>query len=197
MNGVREVVYNFKREGGWENFNKHTQTNRRLDHVVEIPEEDTELMMKKIDKEVNKVKHAVFGKISLKKKTSEFKKVSELQNKKQRIYSEYDGNELADKVDDINEKISTAITEIQSKQMEKEIDKFKQLKASKGKAAAVFKLRESIIGSSKSSSDPVVVVDPSSGLPMMSPEEIKTATLDYCVGLLTKRPPREDFRVSY
>ena len=63
MNGVREVMWNLKKEGGWENYFKHTNSNKKLDSVVTIPEEDSESMMKKIDKEVNNVKHVVFGKM--------------------------------------------------------------------------------------------------------------------------------------
>ena len=71
------------------------------------------------------------------------------------------------------------------------------MKASKGKAAAVFKLRETIIGSKKVSSDPVMVIDSKSSVPVMSPSEIKSSTLDYCVGLLSKKRPKDEYQGNY
>ena len=123
--------------------------------------------------------------------------MTKLQSKKLSIYNKCSGQELEEKLVNINNKISTAIKEVQQKKLEDEMTKFRRIKASKGNSAAVFKLRDEVLGSSKQGLDPVVLLDPNTNLPVMTPEEIKTITLNYCVNLLSVRQPSEEYASQY
>ena len=57
-----------------------------------------------------------------------------------------------------------------------EVKRLTATKVTKGSSAAVFKLKKGIFGCSKSLSDPVMITDPSSGLPVMTPDKIKSVT---------------------
>ena len=69
--------------------------------------------------------------------------------------------------------------------------KLQRVQKTKGKAAAAFRLRDTILGSSKSPNDPFVVTDVGSGIELMTPHEIKEAFLNYCVRLLRKSEPSD------
>ena len=86
-----------------------------------------------------------------------------------------------------------AVDKVQYDKMTAEVKKYKTIRATKGTAAAVFCLMVGILGSSKSPSDPVVINDPVSGIPIMSPDKIKSISLNYCVNLLTNREPSEGY----
>ena len=67
------------------------------------------------------------------------------------------------------------------------------LKKEKGRAAAIFKLKENISGPKKNPLDPVILIDPETGFEVMEPEEIKRVSLRYCVKLLTNREPKDQY----
>ena len=66
-----------------------------------------------------------------------------------------------------------------------------------GNAAAVFSLRERIIGSKKGNQGAVVIVDPETGSEVNSVSEIKEVTLNYCCNLLTNRPPKVEYEEEF
>ena len=68
---------------------------------------------------------------------------------------------------------------------------------SRGKPAAVFNLKERVLGSKKSSAEPTVIVKPETGEVFDTPKDIKAASLNYCVKLLTNRPPKEEYEEIY
>ena len=81
----------------------------------------------------------------------------------------------------------------QSDLFKEKIMKLKETKSVKGKAAAVFQLRDDVLGGKDSSSEPSVMTDPCSKKMIHSPEEIKSVSLRYCKNLLTNRPAREPY----
>ena len=123
-------------------------------------------------------------------------KVEELQTQKRQIIKE-NREDKHERVGNINEKISNALIEVQNDLVEEELVKFKRIKESKGKAAAVFKLKDSIFGNKKSPLDPVALKDPNTGLLVTTPQEIKRVSLAYCVNHLTNREPKPEFRDQY
>ena len=64
-----------------------------------------------------------------------------------------------------------------------------EIKNSKGNSAAVFALRDIILGKKKSPQEPVVLVNPENGSKVYNPDDIKEISLKYCVNLLKKKEP--------
>ena len=79
------------------------------------------------------------------------------------------------------------------KEMEKELEYIQSTKENKGKAAAIFGIRNKVLGKKNSSDEPSVILHPKTGIPMMKPNEIKEICVDYCKDLLTNKEPKEDF----
>ena len=77
--------------------------------------------------------------------------------------------------------------------MEKEIRSFNEIKSRKGKCAAVFKLRESVVGSKKKLPESTVLIDPVTNTEVNSVEGIKRISLNYCKQLLTNRSPNSGY----
>ena len=67
-------------------------------------------------------------------------------------------------------------------------------KKSKGKSAAVFRLKDEVLGSKKNAMEPVIINDPDTDEPIHSPEKIKEASLKYCKNLLTNREPKPAYK---
>ena len=51
-----------------------------------------------------------------------------------------------------------------------------------------------IIGKKNPGQEPTVLKDPTTGKELTRPEDIKNASLKYCVNLLTNRKPKEEYR---
>ena len=67
------------------------------------------------------------------------------------------------------------------------------MKNVKGNSAAVFRVKERVLGSRKSSADPSAIKDPSTGKLFFHPSGIKKVSVQYCKELLTNRAPKEEF----
>ena len=180
-------------QDGWKNYLKETSQNKVLDKLSNANKETTDQVFKKIENELTNVKYKVFGKVSVGKKKKGVNKINDIQNRKHNLEKAFSGETLRVKREEIDVELKTAIEEIQYEAFSKEIKKLNSIKATKGTSAAVFKLRTGVLGSSKSSSDPVIINDPISGVPLMTPTDIKSATLKYCVILLTNRQPKEGY----
>ena len=75
----------------------------------------------------------------------------------------------------------------QREQFEKELKTIKDVKARKGKSAAIFVTKERIVGPKSAAQEATVLTDPKSGAEVSTPSDIKCVSLDYCKALLTKR----------
>ena len=67
-----------------------------------------------------------------------------------------------------------------------------ELKKVKGSSAAIYKLKEKILGSKKISQEAVSMIDPETGLMIVEKEKLKEASCKYVKNLLTNRDPKED-----
>ena len=67
------------------------------------------------------------------------------------------------------------------------------MKNKRGNVAAVFKLKEAIVGNKKVTQEPTTLIDPVTKLEVDSVEGIKRISLEYCKNLLTNREPRKGF----
>ena len=64
-------------------------------------------------------------------------------------------------------------------------------------AAAVYKLKDKVLGAKEPPLDTMPIEDPETGTLITNPEEIKKATLDYCLGKLKDREPKPEYKQSY
>ena len=96
----------------------------------------------------------------------------------------------------INSHIASTLSKKQREIFEKELNDIREKKNGKGSCAAIFSVKERVLGLKKASSEAVVLVDPKSGKEATSPEEIKKISLDYCTELLTNKEPEAEFEVD-
>ena len=67
----------------------------------------------------------------------------------------------------------------QGEKLEKEINEIKL--QGKGRLTRIFKMKQEVLGSRKTSQEPLAIRDPASGDLLVSNADIKRTTLQYCV----------------
>ena len=77
--------------------------------------------------------------------------------------------------------------------LEKELSELSKARKSRGNIAAVFKLKESIVGKKVSNQEASSVIDPLTNTEVNTVEGIKLASLNYCKSLLTNRDPKPGY----
>ena len=168
-NGVRHITWNTNKPGGWDLYFNATNINHNFNTIASMNIEDPNIALKKLNKEINDVKFNSFGKVSIKK-----------------------SRKLKPRVDQIFN-----VHSAQTQSIETEQQKLLKILNEKGQSAAIFKLRENIIGSKKNPLEPVAINDPATGFAVLEPEEIKQVSLRYCVQLLTNRLPNPEYVDQY
>ena len=83
---------------------------------------------------------------------------------------------------------------LQRQNVNSKLAKLDKLEKEKGKAAAIFNVKDQIIGSKKENDVPSVVKDPKTNELIFHPSGIKKASVQYCKNLLTNREPLEAFK---
>ena len=136
--------------------------------------------------------------MKFKNKTKADKEVANLQHEKAEILSDVNlvDDEKEKMLDEIEVKISAALISNQSDAFSKEIGYLRELKTKGGNAAALFKLKEKLVGKKDLPTEATTVTDPSNGTEITSASGIRHATLDYCCNLLTNREPEDSFIVD-
>lgn len=76
------------------------------------------------------------------------------------------------------------------------ITAIKETKEMKGKAAAIFKLKDDLLGNKKAAQEPTVLINPDTMKEENTVEGIKKISLNYCQNLLTNRPPKPDYNMD-
>ena len=84
--GVRKVIWNTNRAGGWDTFKQLTSDNKVLQEVADADNDSPEKMMKKLDKEVTRIKHEAFGKVKVRFKPVSEKELEALHQEKQSVW---------------------------------------------------------------------------------------------------------------
>ena len=82
----KQVIWNTKRKSGWEKYEQKTENNPVFMKVSNMEEESAESVLKVIEKELNSVKYACFGKIKVSSKNKNERKLEDLQAKKISMY---------------------------------------------------------------------------------------------------------------
>ena len=148
--------------------------------------------MKQAEHELTRVKFKAFGKIKFKASNTCDKKLTELQRKKIAL------NQNASDVESeeskaIDEEIAAILVKKQSEGLQKEVGYLLDAKRKGGTSAALFKLKNKVLGPKSPPNDAVIIVDPTDGCEIDTAHGIRKVTLEYCTNLLTNREPVPDF----
>ena len=138
--------------------------------------------MVQLTRRMEKIKFQSFGKVKM--------KVQTLDNDKELCKLYEQKNEKDCDEDAINQRINNKIIEYQLKDYEKKLKCLKQLKTEKGKSAAVFKLKEKIVGSKKVGQEAVSMKDPISGDLIVDNAELKEASV-------SNQSPLDNFKEEF
>ena len=122
---------------------------------------------------MEKVKYSCFGKVSISKVSKEEKQVEVLQKEKMSLECLPKDEEVNKRMKTVDEELATALHNMNSINFEKEIDNLTRAKKLKGKSAAIFKLREKVLGPKESSLDAVAIEEPKDGELVSYPRRIK------------------------
>ena len=171
-----------------------TERNKVLLETAELNVSNPEVVLKAIEKELNKLKHASFGKVKTYSKSKAIRKLETLQHKKVNLINNKHVKNKDQQVEQIDSEIAAFLEEMQSSQFEKDVVELKHLKYSKGQAAATFKLRDKLLGNKKTAQEQVFLIDNETGEEVYDHEEIKNVALKYCVKLLTNREPKTKYK---
>ena len=129
--------------------------------------------------------------------TAENKELERLQKEKMSLALSQAGSVKKKNVELLEAEIASALTKVNVQNLEKEIEYLTNTKQKKGSSAAVFKLREKVLGPKETILDAVAIEDPETGFPVHEPNRIKEVSLKYCYDLLTKGKPREGCEEPY
>ena len=165
----------------------------RLEDIAKVECEAPDKIMKKIDTELDKIKFQAFGKVKLHSKPLICKELEALQKEKNDIVNGIDVEDVEDKLNDVNANIASALLKKQREAFEKELKDIKDLKYYKGKSAAIFRVKEKIVGPKAAAQEASTLKDPKTGTEVFTPKEIKRVSLQFCKDLLTNREPKEEF----
>ena len=193
VSNQKQIIWNTKKKMGWEIYKDMTENNDEF-HKASSLKSSPDNILKVVEKESSKVKHICFGKVKLSSKSKKDKNLEELHRQKMDANKIVDTIEKEKKVQKVDAKIVDVMMDIQKDKYEKEVNNLKEVKRAKGKSAAIFKLRDKILGTKKSPQEQVVIKDPTTQAYVYTPEEIKEATLKYCVNLLTKGEPKAEYK---
>ena len=193
--GPKFTLWHTNKEGGWENYRKLTEDNLKLEEVAKDTSDDPDQMMKKIDKELNRIKYVSFGKVKIRQKPKLNKVLENLQSEKIKCFDECmnDNDARDEKVKDIDKAIAANLLLQQRKNFEEELKSMKELKNKKGKSALIFDLKSKVVGPKKAGQEATTMIDPITKKEVNTPEEIKRVSIEYCQNLLTNRDPKPDF----
>ena len=181
------AMWNTNKVGGWKRYLELTTGSKELEQVV--LQSNPEQMMGELDRRLEKIKFQSFGKV-----TKTFKSLTH-DKELTKLYKEKD-TEGCDE-EKINRLINNKLHEKQLQTYEKKLEDLKKLKKEKGKSAAVFKLKDKIVGSKKIAQEAVSMKDPESGELIIENEKLKEASAKYVSNLLTNRIPLEEFRDEF
>ena len=97
-------------------------------------------------------------------------------------------------IKNIEQQINKKLIEKQRKDLEKELDDLKSRQHMKGRTAAIFNLKEKVIGKKKESQESVSIVDPVTKERLFDHDKIKQASLNYVKNLLKNNDPKQEYK---
>ena len=186
-------MWNLNKESGWEKFKKKTEVNEKFRKIVETDQRDPTIMMNDIDKELNKVKFKAFGKVTVRNELKTTKEMKKVQSEKKELLTNNNADDREIKIKVLEDKITDQVITNQRKKLEKELCLLKDKHKKKGKSAAIFHLKDKVVGKKKAVQEATVMKDPNTQEVLTKRKDIKEASLNYCVDLLTNRTAKAGF----
>ena len=186
-------IWNLKKDGGWKKYNELTDENERFKEVSEDESKNPTVLMDIIEKELTKVKFKAFGKVSVRNEILKCKELKNLQKDKYEVIENEASEQRDEKIKGIEDKITEKVLENQRLRLEKELGDLKSLKDKKGRSAVIFNLKDRVVGKKKSVQEATTMKHPKTGKELTDRKEIREASLEYCVDLLTNRSPKPGF----
>ena len=127
--------------------------------------DDPEAIMKKIDKELTTIKFKAFGKAKEKPKLTLCKDILKLQDEKLSLFKSKENKDITEeqmdkKIKDIDDKITASVLQKQREEFEKELEALRNLKVTCGMSAAVFKMKEKVVGPKSGKQEATTLVNP-------------------------------------
>ena len=185
-------TWNLNKEGGWLKFHELTDDNSKLKNLINNNEDDPTILMKEIDKELEKAKFKAFDKVTVRNELKNNKEFMKLRYEREQLIKE-DKKENEKQIVAIDNKMTSKILSKQREYLEKELKQLKEMRNNKGKAAAIFNLKDKVTGKKKSGQEAITMKHPGSNEVLSNKNEIKKAALNYCVDLLDNRKPKVGF----
>ena len=145
----KEIVWNTRKKNGWIKYREKTENNPVFLKAATMEDENEEAVLKMIEKELTSIKFACFGKVKLTSKDKSVKNLEALQEEKLHKISNKDSVDGANKIKELDENIANALKQIEKERLEKDIKALENLKHNKGRSAAVFGLRDKVLGKKK------------------------------------------------
>ena len=157
------ATWNLGKPGAWERYEELTaEAANKIEKVLDVEDLDAEEVMEKVERIEEKVRFKAFGKTKAKT-----------------------GKKLAVR----RSKTDEELLKEQARVLEDEILKVKE--DTKGRVGRVFAMKKKVGGGKKEAQEPVAIRDPDSNELVVSAEEIKQVTLEYCKKNLTKKEEQE------
>ena len=141
---IKSIRWNFNKPGGWIRYKELTSSNKVFDDIAISPVEDPDVLMKKIDNELNTIRFKAFGKVKIKKAVKVKGKLESLLEGKKNILEEV--SDVRDEVIEVlDNKIVCELKARQKDTISKEFKKMYNIIEEKGKCAAVFKVKKAYL----------------------------------------------------
>ena len=128
--GRKTIRWNTRKRMGWENYKMKTEYNEALLRAA-VMEEDSEEVLKSINKELTKIKFACFGKVKIYSKNKKQKQLEKLQMKRNHLNNNTDEDHEY-KVESIDKEMAETLKEIEKEKLEKDLRHLETLTGSKG-----------------------------------------------------------------
>ena len=194
QNDEKLVSWNTNKEDGWKAYLDATTNNEMLeDLAMNADMLESNQIMSRMSKMMNKIKLNCFGKVKVSHGSDSNRRLDELYKLKSYNVNMNDESEA----NHIESKICEELLIQQRKDFEKKLKFLNEIKKKKGNSAAIFKLKEQLLGSKKAGPEAVSMEDPETGLIIVEKDKLKETSVKYVSNLLTNRLPKEDYQKEF
>ena len=186
--------WNTNKVDGWLTYKALSTDNKVMEDVASDDKSSATTLMKKLDRELLNLKHKAFGKVKVRNSCKNDKEIVKLQNEKIEAVKQNSISDVqGEKISKIDEKIATCLLSKQRENFMTDLNQMREKKKSCGNVAAIFNLKEKVLGPKTVATEAVSLYDPKTGELVNTPSEIKRVSLEYCSNLLTNRKPKEKY----
>ena len=79
----KQIIWNTRKKSGWEKYKQKTEMNEVFLNLAERTDVDSDVLLKKIEKELVSIKHAAFGKVKVSDKSKDVIKLEKTSGRKE------------------------------------------------------------------------------------------------------------------